>query len=136
METFTHRAMGLTEEKPLVFTAMSKHLFYFRAYIVKYVLSQGSVPVNPFMSFDYFLLDTVDRDLVRAGNNTLLRRCDELWVFGPVSDGVLAEIKMARTLGMPVKYFEIRDSKDILPVPHDRIEMEPDVETYRNDLFN
>jgi hypothetical protein len=126
--------MNLSGEKPVVFTAMSKHAFYFRAYIVKYAFEQGVVPVNPFMSFDYFLLDSVDRDLVRSGNNTLLGRCDELWVFGPVSDGVLAEIQMARSLEMPVKYFEIRDSKDILPVQTDRVEMEPEVDSFRAEL--
>jgi len=64
-------------------------------HISTYTLSQGYVPLNPFQIFGYFLNDTVDRDLVRQANNTLVILADEIWVFGDVSDGVLAEIKQA-----------------------------------------
>ncbi|MEI7562929.1 MAG: hypothetical protein WCJ39_04455 [bacterium] len=40
METFSHQALDLKKEKPLVYTAMSKHLFYFKQHISKYVLEQ------------------------------------------------------------------------------------------------
>jgi len=89
-----HRALGLQEKKPVVYTALSKHNFYLRAHISKYVLEQGAVPLNPFMVFDYFMLDTVPRDVVREANNNLLEKADELWVFGQISDGVAAEIKL------------------------------------------
>ncbi|MFA6389961.1 MAG: hypothetical protein WCW77_05305, partial [Patescibacteria group bacterium] len=65
--SFTHNALKLTNDKNLIFTAMSKHLFYFRMHISKYVFEQHGVPLNPFMISEYFLLDTVDRDLVREG---------------------------------------------------------------------
>ena len=100
---FKHEALELTEDKSLVYTAMSKHLFYYRMHISKYVIEQHKVPLNPFMIFDYFLLDSVDRDLVREGNNNLVKRSDEIWVFGAVSDGVLAEIKIAKEIGKIVK---------------------------------
>jgi hypothetical protein len=116
METFEHRALGLQENKNLVYTAMSKHLFYFRMHISKYVIEQHKVPLNPFMTFEYFMLDTVKRDLVREANNNLVMRSDELWVFGPVADGVLAEIKTAKLKGKPVKYFKITKYKDIIPI--------------------
>lgn len=51
------------------------------------------------MVFDYFLLDAIERDLVREGNNNLVKRCDEIWVFGAVSNGVLAEIQIANEQG-------------------------------------
>lgn len=104
---FTHRALTLGGDRPLIYTAMSKHLFYFRMFISKFVLEQGGVPLNPFMTFDYFMLDTVDRDMVRQGNNALVKRADELWMFGPISDGALVEIVQARNQGKTVRYFSI-----------------------------
>jgi len=99
MKDFAHPALNVQKDKPLVYTAMSKHLFYYRMFISVFVLENGGVPLNPFMVFDYFLLDAVDRDLVREGNNNLVKRCDEIWVFGAVSNGVLAEIQIAHEQG-------------------------------------
>ena len=102
---FKHVALSLEKDKPLVYTAMSKHLFYYRMFISKFVLEEGCVPLNPFMVFDYFMLDVVDRNLVREANNNLVKRADEIWVFGQVSDGVLAEILIAEKEGKNIRYF-------------------------------
>ncbi len=132
--TFTHQALQLNKDKNLVYTATSKHNFYFRAHISKFVIEQYGVPLNPFMIFDYFLLDTVERDLVREANNNLVKRSDEIWVFGIVANGVLAEIKIAKEMGKPVKYFKIEKSKTIIPISVEEVEMEEDVEPFRNEL--
>lgn len=108
----------------VVFAAYSKLNFYFRQHISKFVIEKGFVPLNPFMISDYFMLDTVDRDLVRAANNSMVKRADELWVFGQISNGVLAEIKLAKQLGKPIKYFEIIKSKDIIEIPKDKVVFE------------
>jgi hypothetical protein len=79
---FSHRALNQTQKTKVIFIAMSKHFFYFRRHCVKYVLEQGHTPISQFGIFDYFLLDTVNRDLIRKANNNLLRISDELWVFG------------------------------------------------------
>jgi hypothetical protein len=118
MSTFSHRALDLQKDKTLVYTAMSKHLFYFRMHISRYVLQNGGVPLNPFMVFDYFLQDNVDRDLVREGNNNLVKRSDELWIFGPVSNGVLAEVQI--------------DSTEIKEVTKKDVELEDDVAGQRH----
>ncbi len=81
---------------------MSKYLFYFRESISKFVLEQNCVPLNPFLLFNYFLLDTVDRDKIRNANNNLVVISDELWVFGKISDGVLAEIKLTKEFGKTI----------------------------------
>ncbi|MFA4942289.1 MAG: hypothetical protein WC564_01465 [Patescibacteria group bacterium] len=133
--SFTHQALNLDNDKPLVYTAMSKYLFYYRMHISKYVLEQGYVPLNPFMVFDYFLLDTVDRDVVREANNNLVKRADEVWVFGSVSDGVLAEIKIALNSKRIVRYFKIEKSKSIIPISPEEVEMEDEVKEFRNDLI-
>lgn len=132
--SFIHEALNLTNDKSLVYTAMSKHLFYYRMFVSKYVLEQHKVPLNPFMIFDYFLLDTVDRDLVREGNNNLVKRVDELWVFGPVSNGVLTEIKIAASLNKPIKYFKIEKPHNITPILVAEVEMEAEVQEFKAEL--
>ena len=118
----------------LIYTAMSKHYFYFRQHISKFVLEKGNVPLNPFMLFEYFLLDSVDRDLIRDANNTLVLRCDELWVFGPVSDGVLAEIKLAKQNGKAIRYFDIIDSKEIKEISREEVKFEGGLERHKDEI--
>jgi hypothetical protein len=118
----------------LIYPAHSKHFFYFREHISKFVLEQSCVPLNPFMIFNYFFLDTVDRDLIRNGNNNIVLRSDEIWVFGPVSDGVLAEIELAKNNNKPVRYFSIIKSREIKEISKDKIEFEDGLEQYRDRL--
>lgn len=134
MSSFSHPALELQGSKKVIFTALSKKFFYFRYHIVKYVLEQGAVPINPFTSFEYFLLDTVDRDVVRSANNVLVHRADELWVFGDVSDGVLAEIKQVKEHGKPVRYFKIVQSQTIEPVELAEVVLEEEVAAFREVL--
>lgn len=135
MAEFVHEALKLKEEKPLVYTAFSKRNAYFKMFISKFATEQGVVPLNPFMLFDYFLLDAVERDAVREANNSLVKRADEIWVFGQISDGVLAEIKIAQDLHKPIKYFKIENSQDIVPVASkNEIEMEQDVELFKDEI--
>jgi len=102
-----------TSELPVVFTAQSKLHFYCRDAICEFVFNQSAVPVNPFRLYEYFLGDRVDRDLIRQANNNLIRKCDELWVFGEtIADGVLFEILYAKTLKMPVKYYTVDSRVD------------------------
>ncbi len=127
MPDFNHKALNLKENKSLVYTAMAKHFFYYRMHISKYVIEQHKVPLNPFMIFEYFMLDSVDRDLIREGNNNLVMRSDELWVFGPVSNGVLAEIKIAKEINKPIKYFKIEKPYKIICISIEVVEMEDEV---------
>ena len=129
---FEHPALNVQQDKPLVYTAMSKHLFYFRMFISVFVLKNGGVPLNPFMVFDYFLLDAVDRDLVRESNNNLVKRCDEIWVFGAVSNGVLAEIQIAKQQSKKVRYFAIERPHKIVEIDKNNVELEDDIKELRH----
>ncbi len=131
-KVFNHPALEVQKDKPLVYTAMSKHLFYFRMFISVFVLENGGVPLNPFMVFDYFMLDAVDRDLVREGNNNLVKRCDEIWVFGAVSNGVLAEIQIAKEQGKKVRYFAIEKPHQIIETDKNSVELEEDIKDLRH----
>lgn len=101
------RAMAKTTEKKVVFAAMSKRNFFLREHVVKFVLKQGYTPTCAFMMYSYFLLDTVERKALISANNDLVRRSDELWVFGEISDGVQAEIDLAKKIKMPIKYYRV-----------------------------
>ena len=131
---FSHEALLVDGTRQLIYTAISKHYFYFRMHISKYVLQQGSVPLNPFMLFDYFLLDSVDRDFIRSANNSIVLRADQIWVFGPISNGVLAEVMLAKKAHKPISYFAIEKPHKIFPILEDAVEMESEVEQFRSIL--
>ena len=99
----------LRHPKRLVYVAMSNRSFYWRAHIQKFVLDSGLVPVSPFMLFDYYLMHTVDKDVVREAMNNLLSRSDEGWVFGRLSLGVKVQVGIAKRLNKSVRYFDISD---------------------------
>lgn len=134
MQPFEHIALDKLTPKPLVYTAMSKHYFYYRMYISKYVLEQWWVPLNPFMIFDYFLLDMVDRDLVREWNNNIVVRANEIRVFWPISNGVLSEIFIAKQYEKIIKYFVIEKPHRIIQVGKAEVTMEEDVLPYKSQL--
>lgn len=134
-----HIKVSTTEERKVVFTAQSKQYFYCRDVVCEYVLQNGCIPINPFRMFDYFLSDRVDRDLIRNGNNEMIKRCDELWVFGNVSDGVLFEIFQCRQMSKPVRFFNIATrSSEIKELKMEEITFEPEIHSYgvkREDLL-
>lgn len=100
--------VDIYESVPLVYPAQSKQFFYCRDAVCEFVLLNGAVPLHPFRVFEYFLGDRVDRDLVRRGNNTIVARADEIWVFGSeLADGVLLEISHAHQNKKPIRYFTI-----------------------------
>ncbi len=120
--------MDIFEEKKVIYTAQSKYLFYAKMLICKYVLENDAVPLNPFNIWGYFLDDMVDRNLVRKGNNNVVRIVDETWVFGQISDGVLAEIEYTQKLNKPLKFFSAGSKyTDIKPIEIEDLQFEEDV---------
>lgn len=134
-ENFHHRALDLRRTKPVIFTAMSKATFYYRVAISKFVLEQSSIPINPFLNFDFGFFGLVSRDDVLVANYNLLCRSDEVWVFGPVSDGVAAEIIIARELNMPVRYFSVKPSGVIEEIGEDDVRYEEEIAAYQPELW-
>ncbi|MDO8647246.1 MAG: hypothetical protein Q7R70_02420 [Candidatus Diapherotrites archaeon] len=135
MTEFKHIAKDVQEDRKVVFTAQSARNFHQRMLICKFAFGQGVVPVNPFNTFGYYLYELVDRNAVRNGNNNLLKRCDELWVFGEISNGVLAEIQMFKKLGKPIKYFDISQlPESIVEIAKEKAIMEEDTEQFKNEL--
>ena len=109
----------------LIFTAMSKKNFFQKWRVVKFVLNKEMVPLNPFMLFDYFMADSVNHDLVREANHKTIEKCDELWVFGEIADGVQREIEIAKRLNKTIRYFDISGLPEkITEITKDKIEFE------------
>ncbi|GAG28859.1 unnamed protein product [marine sediment metagenome] len=116
------------EEKKVVFTAQSCKNFHQRMLICKHAFEQGVVPINPFTLYGYFLNDLVDRDIVRNANNNIIKRCDELWVYGEVSDGVLYEINMFKDIGKPIRFFDISKlPRVVIEISENKLVFEVDV---------
>jgi len=99
----------LRHPRKLIYIAISNRNFYWRMQITKFVLDEGYVPINPFMLFDYYLLHTVPKILVREAINNLLARCDEVWVFGRLSLGVKVQMGIAKRLRKPMRFYDIAD---------------------------
>lgn len=109
--------MDKFEKRLVVYTAYSKYYYFAKSLISSYVLENGFIPLNPFMNWEYFMNDMVDRDLVIRGNNNLIFLSNELWIFGPISDGVFEEVKLANCLGLKIRYFSVgKNLKDICPI--------------------
>ena len=130
---FEHNALKLENSRKLVYTACTKHVSYFKDHINKFVIEQGYASISPW-GVPHFMLDTVDRNSVRETNNTYVIKADEMWVFGPISDGVLAEILIAKKQEKKVRYFKIIKSKDIKEITKEELEFEDNLEKYKNEL--
>jgi hypothetical protein len=93
--------------KTLVYTALSRHSAYAKEFVCAHAFKNGVVPLNPFSMFGYFLFDLVDRDLVRGANARVITAVDEVWSYGPIADGCLAEILQAQQEHKPVRFFSV-----------------------------
>ena len=112
----------------IVFTAYSKKNFYNKNFISAFVLENDMIPINPFLNYDYFLSDLVDRDKVRSANNALINVSDELWVFGDIADGVYSEINLAIEKNMKMRFFKLGSSvSDIKEVSIDDLNFESEI---------
>ncbi len=132
----THIAEKLQDAKPVIFTAQSCKNFHQRMLICKFVFEMGAVPVNPFNTFGYYLYELVDRNLVRNGNNNILKRCDELWILGDISDGMIAEMKIFKQLNRPIRFFDISNlPQNIKEVKLSDLPFEKDVKSLRKNLL-
>lgn len=120
--------MDIYQKRPVVYTAFSKHYFYARMLISAYVLNEGFIPLNPFTNWGYFMDDMVERALVVCGNNNLILLSDELWTFGPIADGVFAEVKLANQRNIPIRHFTVgKKLSSIQPISKDELIFEDEL---------
>ena len=74
----------------------------------RFVLQQNGIPFAPHLLFTQFLNDSIaeERETGIALGLEMLKRCDELWAFGPPTEGMALEIQEAARLGVPVRRFD------------------------------
>lgn len=87
--------------------AVKKNVKRARKYC-RLVAQQGGIPFAPHLLFTQFLDDANPRNRrmgLRLGL-AMLKRCDELWVFGKPSEGMASEIAYAMKLGLPVRWHD------------------------------
>lgn len=72
------------------------------------VIDEGYMPVASHLLYPQILNDNIpeERELGLLFGLSLLRLCDEVWVFGEVSQGVAQEIEEAKRLKKQIRYFE------------------------------
>ena len=91
----------------------------------------GYIPVTPHIYFTRFADDTnsKDRSMAMEAGMQLLLECSEVWVFGldHPSEGMQAEIELAKTHGIPV-----RDGEDVLREMHTMAELKSMIVTPEN----
>lgn len=75
----------------------------------RFALEQGQIPLAPHLLFPQFMddADPEERDLAIFMDIVLLGKCSELWVLGDtVSEGMQAEIEVAKRRRQPIRYFD------------------------------
>ncbi|MGF7185295.1 hypothetical protein GGQ84_001381 [Desulfitispora alkaliphila] len=84
----------------------------------RFVYAEGGIPLAPHIIFTRFLddEDPADRKAGIEMGIQLLRKCDELWVFGEkITEGMDREVSVAKALKIPVKRFNEKCQALLLP---------------------
>ncbi len=71
----------------------------------RFVVSKKRVPIAPHLLLPQFVSEATERGLAMKMDYLLLLRCDEVWAFGEVTEGMAAEIEMAEDEDKRVRYF-------------------------------
>ncbi len=76
----------------------------------KYVIAQGKMPIASHLLYPQMVDDNIpeEREIGTMFGIALLELCDEVWCFGnELSSGMEREIKEAKRLRKPIKYFDM-----------------------------
>jgi hypothetical protein len=73
-------------------------------------VSKGCIPLAPHLHYPQFMddEDKKERELGLRFALILLGKCDELWVFDKISQGMAQEIAKAKKRGMTIRYFNYK----------------------------
>ena len=73
----------------------------------RFAIEHGAIPIAPHPLFPQFMDDSVacECEAAMQMNLAIMRRCDEVWVFGEkVSEGMAREIEEAERLGVKIRH--------------------------------
>jgi len=89
----------------------------FAEFIFEFCCEKGVIPVNPFLCFPYYVNHKNTRNESEALDDCteLMLRCDELWIFGELTEGVKYELEKWKEAhgGFAKVYFF--SFKDVIP---------------------
>jgi hypothetical protein len=73
----------------------------------RFAVSKGYIPIAPHLHYPQFLddEDMDERELGLRFALIILGKCEELWVFDKVSQGMAREIAKAKKRNIPIRYF-------------------------------
>ena len=72
----------------------------------RFAVDQGAIPLAPHLLLPQFMSEQTERELAMFMDMVLLGRCDEIWVFDSnISNGMAAEIEIAKQKNMKIRYF-------------------------------
>ena len=78
--------------------------YRFRA--ARFVQGKGYIPVYPTIMGDFFAIKE-DRRKAIENSTALVRKCEEVWIFGGVDAGMQDQLTFARKAGKKVRHFLI-----------------------------
>lgn len=76
----------------------------------RFAVDHCFIPIAPHLLLPQFMKEPEERKLAMVMDLVLLRKCEELWVFGEASEGMKQEIAYASKLKMKIRYFKEEDS--------------------------
>ena len=100
---------GKKSDRCLVYVTHSKNWFYAREAVMQFAVDHGAAAVNPFMNYGFYLNGMSDKGAITECCHQLIRSCEELWVFGPVSEAIMTDIVVAVMAHKTVKFFSISE---------------------------
>ena len=86
---------------------LKKNMALAREYC-RFAVNEKVIPIVPQIMLDGVLDDNCEPERNKALEigRALLSKCDEMWVFGTISPGVVQEIKEAKWLNKQIRYFK------------------------------
>ncbi len=81
----------------------------------RFSVDRGTIPIAPHLLLPQYMEEETERDLAIQSDLEILKRCDELWVFGAekrLSPGMKAELDTAKGLGMVIRFFTVDMKED------------------------
>ncbi len=96
----------MVEMRKVVAIGLSRKNFSHRIDVTRFVISQSAIPLYPGITRDWYNIETKKAEL-KDSIEDFIKRADEFWVFGMLSEELQANVKLAKRLGKPVRYFEL-----------------------------
>lgn len=81
----------------------------------RFAVDRGTIPIAPHLLLPQYMEEETERDLAIRSDLEILKRCDELWVFGAeerLSAGMEAELDTGKDLGMVIRFFTVDMKED------------------------